>query len=363
MKSLRPDHFFLGLTVGLALIGFFIFSSASLGLVSRSGASFSLVVGKQLAILVIGLLVGALVSKINYQYWRRYAWLLLIIGVGATALVLVPGVGVAAGGARRWLAIWGLSFQPSELLRLGGIIYLAAWFSAAKHKTITFASGLLPLMIWLAGAGALLLLEPDTDTFVVLAISSLVIFFVAGGRWRDLLLLGLIGAIGLAYFFTAKPYLEQRFISFLEPASDLQGAGYQANQSLIALGSGGIVGRGFGQSVQKFYYLPQPIGDSIFAVAGEEFGLIGTVSLVIMYLLWGWWGLKIAARAPDQFARLLTVGIVVSIITQSFFNMASMLRLIPLAGAPLLFVSHGGTALLFALIEAGIIINISRYQT
>jgi cell division protein FtsW len=188
-------------------------------------------------------------------------------------------------------------------------------------------------------------------------------FIVAGGRWRDVLILFIIGVIAMGFLVTARPYLQDRIEVFLNPEeADIRGSGYQINQSLIAIGSGGLTGRGFGQSVQKFGRLPEPIGDSIFAVAGEEFGFIGASFLIILFVAFALRGLRVALRSPDSFGGLLALGIVILITSQSFINIASMLALFPLSGTTLVFVSQGGTALLIALAEVGILLSISRHQ-
>jgi cell division protein FtsW len=187
-------------------------------------------------------------------------------------------------------------------------------------------------------------------------------FVTAGGRWRDVFIAGLIGIIFLAGLAYSRPYIFDRIETFIKPGEDLQGSSYQLNQSLIAIGSGQIFGRGFGQSVQKFNYLPEPIGDSIFAVAAEEWGFVGSTVLIFLFLAFAIRGLKIATWSSDIFGGLLATGIVILITVQSLVNIASMLGVFPLTGMPLLFVSHGGTALFFAMAEVGIILNISKQR-
>ena len=248
------------------------------------------------------------------------------------------------------------------MLKIAFVIYTAAFYASVKERIGTFSHGLLPLIILLGVAGGLLLLQPDTDTFVVLFTALLAMFIVGGGRLRHLLVIILSGVLALTLLVMARPYLMERLTTFINPAADPQGAGYQIQQSLIAIGSGGVFGKGFGQSVQKFSYLPEPIGDSIFAVAGEEFGFVGASFLILLFLALLLRGLKIAARAPDTFSGLLSVGVVILISASAFMNIASMLAIIPLSGLPLSFVSHGGTALFITLAETGILLNISRHQ-
>lgn len=366
MKTSRPDRFFFFLTIILAVTGFVIFSSAALGLLGRDGASFSMVAGKQLFILLFSLALFVLVAGLPYTYWQRFAPYLLTAAIGLTLLVFIPGLSLEAGGAKRWLLIslggLKLSFQPAELLKLGTILAWGAWLTAIKDRVTTFSRGLLPLLILFTITGSLLLLQPNTSTLILIIIAVTAMFLVAGGRWSHILLLGLIAAVALSAVIISRPYVMARIQTFLDPSHDRQGQSYQINQSLIAIGSGGILGRGFGQSVQKFNHLPEPIGDSIFAVAAEEFGLVGTNIFLLLLLIWSLWGLKIAARAPDTFSRLAALGIVILIAAQSLINIGAMIGLLPLTGVPLIFVSQGGSALLLALVEAGIVLNISRYK-
>jgi len=215
--------------------------------------------------------------------------------------------------------------------------------------------------VCVAGPAALiLLLQPNTAGVMMIGAAASAVLFAAGGRLLHFGLLLLIGiaAIGAAAF--AYPHVAERIDTYLNQSSDPQGSGWQIQQSLIAIGSGGILGKGLGQSVQKFSYLPEPIGDSIFAVAGEEFGFAGSILLVGLFLTLGFLGLRIAARAQDPFGGLMVTGLTILIVGQSFFNIASALGLVPLVGVPLIFVSHGGTALAMALAEAGVILSVSR---
>ncbi|MFC1733941.1 FtsW/RodA/SpoVE family cell cycle protein, partial [candidate division KSB1 bacterium] len=280
----------------------------------------------------------------------------------ATAFVFVPGFGFELNGARRWVSILGFSFQPAEFLKLGFVLYLAAYLSGVKNKIGEFKHGLIPFALIMGIPSVILLLQPDTGTVLVLASAGIAMYITAGGKARDILILFLIGIIALSALAYQRPYIRDRLETFIRPGANLQESGYQLNQSLIAIGSGEIFGRGFGQSVQKFNYLPEPIGDSIFAVAAEEFGFAGAFVLIMLFLSFSFRGLKIASRAPDYFSGLLVVGIVILIISQSFINIGSMLGVFPLTGLPLLFISHGGTAMLFALGSVGIVLNISKYM-
>jgi cell division protein FtsW len=321
------------------------------------------VVSKQLAILIGGFLLMLAVSQVQYKHWRQYALIIFGLAIASSLLIFVPGLGLAAGGAKRWLALGPLSFQPAEFLKFALVLYLAAWLAARKDKVKDPWASFLPFVLLMAILGLILAwLEKDTGSFLVTAITGTIMFFVGGGKFRHLLVLGLICVTTLGFLAYTRPHVRSRIETFLNPAHDPLGSSYQINQSLIAIGSGGLDGRGFGQSIQKFNFLPEPIGDSIFAVASEEFGFIGASLLIILFLIFGLWGYKLGLKIADPFGRLVVIGFVSLILVQSFVNIGAMLGLIPLTGVPLLFVSHGGTALLFSLLEAGIILNISKYR-
>ena len=357
------DKIFLALTVILVVAGFFIFYSASLGLLAGGTTKFMAVTFNQIVFGILGgTVVAAITSFIPYTFWRKWAFLIFGGSVVLMALVFVPHIGVFHGGARRWIGFGGMSMQPAEFYKIGFVLYVSAWFASVKTKAGTFKFGTLPLIILIVLSAGLVLMQPDTETFLVIAASGVAVYLAAGGAWKPLLIIGLVGAVGLTVLVLERPYLQQRINTFMDPSKDPTGSGYQIQQSLIAIGSGGLTGRGFGQSTQKFAFLPEPIGDSIFAVASEEFGFVGSVLIIILYILFAFQALRIATRVPDPFGSYTIVGIVVLIVLQSFMNIAAMLAIVPLSGTPLLFISHGGTALFFTMASAGIIMNISKYQ-
>lgn len=367
IKPHRPDRFFFILTFILALAGFIIFSSAALGLLGRDGASFTVVAGKQLFIMLVGLSLFIIISGIPYERWYRLAPYLFILALGLTALVFVPGLSLTSGGARRWLLIplggASFSFQPAEFLKLASVLAWAWWLAKYRDYITTWRLGFIPLVALLGVTGGILLAQPNTSTFGIILVATSLMFLIAGGKWKHFIVLGLIGVAALSVVVLTRPYVMARVLTYLDPSRDRQGDSYQITQSLIAIGSGGAFGRGFGQSVQKFNYLPEPIGDSVFAVAAEEFGLVGTSIFLLILLVFSLWGLKIAMRVSEPFGRLAALGIVILITVQSLINIGAMIGLLPLTGVPLVFVSQGGSALLLALIEAGIVLNISRYKS
>lgn len=363
MRRNNIDKIFLIIVGFLVLGGFFVFISASLGLYARDGSGFGAVALNQAFFgLFLGGLALVLFSKINYKIWKRYSLLIFTATLFLTVLVFAPVIGLEHGGATRWLKIGAFSFQPSELLKLGVIIYLAAWFSSVKHQVRTIKWGLLPLVIVLVLSGAILLAQPDTGTFLTILATATAMFLIAGGKWKHFFSLVAVAISGFIVLIFTRSYILERIYTFMDPSRDPSGAGWQIQQSLIAIGSGGIFGKGFGQSIQKFSFLPEPIGDSIFAVASEEFGFIGAILIITAFLAFLIRGLQIARRSPDMFSGLLVSGIVIMVVFQSFINIASILGVFPLTGLPLIFISHGSSALLTTLAAVGIILNISRYK-
>ncbi|MFM2423652.1 MAG: stage sporulation protein cell division protein FtsW [Candidatus Parcubacteria bacterium] len=357
------DTILLALIVLLVLFGFLIFSSASLGLLARDGVSFSSVATSQFLFGIVGGSIALFfMSTLHYRHLRKYAFYIFLSTVVLTLMVFIPGLGVTHGGATRWINIGGFSLQPAELLKIGFVIYMATWLSGMKEYITNFTQGTLPFVGIIGAVGIVMLLQPDTDTFMVMATAGLAMFVTAGGRWRDVGFMFLAAIVLLAAIAIVRPYIMDRLTTFLNPEADPLGSGYQIQQSLIAVGSGGFSGRGFGQSIQKFEYLPEPIGDSIFAVYAEEFGFVGSVGLILLYLAFTFRGFKVAALAPDLFGTLVVVGFMTLIVCQAFLNIGAMLGVAPLSGLPLPFISHGGTALLTTLAMVGIVLNVSKYR-
>lgn len=351
-------------TILLVVSGLVIFFSASLGLLARDGAQFGSIVTGQIGLgLILGGACAFIVSRIPYKFWGRQSFWLLLIAIIATLAVFIPGVGFEHGGARRWISVANyFTFQPAEFLKIAYIIYLSAWIASVKTKVTTLSHGFVPFIILSGICAGILLAQPDTDTTILMLAAGFAIYYVAGAHWKHIALLVLICGIAFSALIMTRPYLKSRVMTFINPSADSLGSGYQIQQSLIAIGSGGIAGKGFGQSVQKFNYLPEPIGDSIFAVYAEEFGFIGTTFLLALFVFFVARSIKISFMIKDTFGGLLMLGLAILITAQSFLNMAAMLGIFPLSGLPLIFVSHGGTALFFSLFAIGIMLNISRYK-
>ncbi len=363
-NSTKPvDSLFFGIVMVLLGIGLVAFTSASLGVLAKNTAKFYGIMFSQLGLgLVGGIIMMTIISKINYLFWRKYAFYIFCATLILMLFVFIPGVGFSHGGAKRWVSLAFITFQPAEFLKIAFIIYFAAWLSWIKHKITDVRYGVLPFVVMLLITAGLLFVQPDTKSFLLILAAGAIMLFVSGVPIKYLLALIIGGGIILGTLVAFTPYLQARIKTFINPSHDQSGSSYQLKQSLIAIGSGGITGRGLGQSVQKFSYLPEPQGDSIFAVIGEEFGLIGGLTVLLLYVGFAFRGLRIAYRAPDQFARLVVTGIVVLITFQSFLNIASIVVVFPLTGVPLVFMSQGGTSLLISLAAVGIVLNISRFQ-
>lgn len=358
----KLDYLFIIPLVVLLCAGILILSSAS---VVVSFQKFATPYYYTIHQLVFGLLPGLLlcffVSRIEYHYWRRFSFFFLIISVFLLILVFIPGVGFGYGGAHRWIHIGPFLFQPSEAVKLTFLLYMAAWLSAKGEKTIKdFSYGFLPFA-FLTGLIALLVIaQPDIGTMSIIAIIALTMYFIAGARPSHIVLVG-FGAITLFFILVqTASYRLKRFMTFLHPELDPLGIGYHINQALLAVGSGGLFGRGLGHSRQKFAYLPEVTGDSIFAIAAEELGLFLSIVLILLFLVIAFRGFHIARRASDTFGKLVAVGISAWIFFQSFINIGAMLSILPLTGVPLPFISYGGSSLLVLLTAVGILMNISR---
>jgi cell division protein FtsW len=360
-KAKKVNKAFLWIVSILVLFGFLVFYSASTGLAAREGLGFYGVVINQL---IIGVLLGFfamfICSKIPSNFWKKWGMMIFFGTLVLTFAVFVPGWGVAKGEATRWIGIGNFTFQPSELLKVGSIIFIASWFNFHKKKLGKGWFATNSLIVTIALVSIPLILQKDFDVIFLIAVTLIGMYLVSKAPLKQALILGLgILIVGGTLSLTV-PHIKSRVFGFLNPNEGGQTINYQAQQSQIAIGSGGIFGKGFGQSTQKFGNLPEPTSDSIFAVLAEEFGLIGSTVLVILYFLFAVFGYKIACRSKTTFGSLFTFGIVTLILLQSFMNVASMVGLFPITGQPLVFVSHGGTSLLVTLAMVGVILNVSK---
>ena len=363
MKTKHIDKVFFGIVVALIVVGAVMFTSSSLGILAKNEAKFYGVMFNQFVFGLLGGLVAMFFTmKIPYKFWRAYSLYIFIGAIVLTCLVFVPHVGFSHGGAKRWINVFGLSFQPVEFLKIAFVLYFAAWLSWVKTKVSDWRWSVLPLVVLLGLIATILINQPDTKSLILMSATALVMLFVSGMPWKYILMMIMVAMLAFGGLVMTKPYLLERVKTFMDPSYDPSGSSYQLQQSLIALGSGGVAGRGLGQSIQKFNYLPEPQGDSIFAVIGEEVGFIGSTLLIFLFVAFALRGYKIAYYSPDSFSKIFTIGIITLFTAQSFMNIASIIGVFPLTGVPLVFVSHGGTNLLLATGIIGIILNISREQ-
>lgn len=350
-------------TILILLIGgFLVLTSASMALSQKEfGSPFYLAL-RQLAFGGSAGIIAFLVALwIPYRAWRKLALPLMILSFIFLALLFIPELSFSFGGARRWLSFGPLTFQPSEILKFSFLIYLASWLEARKKEVTSVSYGLIPFSIMMGIVAVFLVMQPDIGTLGVIVVSAGFLYFLAGGRIAQITTLALLGLAAFYLLVQAAPYRLSRIMVFLNPELDPQGIGYQINQAFIAIGSGGIFGQGFGRSIQKYSYLPEPVGDSIFAIFAEELGFIGVLILIALFAFFFWRGIGIALKAPDTFGVLLAAGISISIMAQAFINMAAISGLLPLTGIPLPFISYGGSSLVMTLTEVGVLLNISKH--
>jgi len=352
------------LTAALVIFGLFMVTSAGM-VISQERFGQSLYFAKHQIIngLLPGLILGFLAFIFPLRYLRRYALLIFVAGIILMILVYIPGIGAKYGGANRWIQIENFNFQPSELFKLAFVIYLAAFFEKTnemrkKHPI----QGFLAFLAILAIIGLLIGLQPDIGTLGIFVLTAVAVYFLAKAPLTHIFTLAGLGFAGLVFLVKIFPHAMQRVQVLFNPDAAPKSIGYQMDQSLIALGSGGVFGQGLAQGKQKFLYLPQPAGDSIAAVVGEELGFLGLMALVSVFLAFAFHGLKIARYAPDEFLRFLAAGITCLIVIQAFINILAIIGLIPLTGVTLPFISYGGTSLAISLVGVGILLNISKYS-
>ena len=320
-------------------------------------------VKKQLIGVGLGAFLMFLTSRIPYSFWQkpRVVMLALTGSFALLVLVLIPGIGVYVNGSRRWLNIAGLSFQPSELAKIASVMYLASTLSFRLKQVERLWTGILPLLVVPAAMFLLILQQPNLSTAGSIMIVAVLMMLLAGAKWKHLSLMGVAGlAVGFAYAWV-EPYRRERLLSFRDPFAQMSDEGYQLSQSLIAIGSGGLFGRGLGQGRQKFSYLPYPESDFIFAIIGEDFGLFGCCVVILLFVAFAVAGMRIALNCQDRYGCLLAAGITAMISVQAFINIGVVVGILPTTGLPLPFFSAGGTSISLLMAAVGILFNISRH--
>ncbi len=345
----------------LLIGGFLILASASVAISQKNFGTISYYTLRQfLTGGLAGVFALLITAHIPYRHWKKLSVPLMLISFVLLAALFIPQIGHMIKGARRWIDIGPVSFQPSEVLKFSFIIYLASWIDARRGAVTSVAYGFAPFALMLSTVAVFLTMQPDIGMLGVITLSAVALYFLGGGNTAQIVTIGVLGAMVLFFLVQLAPYRLNRILVFLSPETEPQGIGYQINQALIAIGSGGFSGLGFGKGLQKFNYLPEPIGDSIFAVFAEEFGLLGAIAMIATFLFLLWRGFLIARRAPDLFGTLLAAGIVLTVTIQAFINMAAISGLLPLTGITLPFISYGGTSLVTTMAGMGILMNISK---
>ncbi len=316
----------------------------------------------QLVSLALGLIGWFVAAKIHYSFWQKYASFIFWGALALMFLVLVPGLAVHSGGAARWVKFGFINFQPVEFFKLGTVLYMGAWLCKNKKNLNKPLEGLLPFLIIIALiAVTVVLLQKDMGSAMVIICTVLAMYYVSGVAWWNMGIATLILAGGAGMLAVLAPYRIARLTTFFNHTQDDAGAGYHIQQALIAIGSGGLLGRGLGKSLQAYGYLPESTNDSIFAIIAEEFGFIGASIVIVLFGLLVWRGIRISRRAADDYGRYVAIGISCWIGFQALINIAAMLNLIPLTGITLPFISYGGTSLVALLVGIGILQNISKF--
>jgi len=364
-KANKPDIVFIVLFAFVVIFGIVMLSSASTAVAfQRFGDSLYYVKHQLLFGFLPGIALCIFLAIIDYRIFRKVAFPIFVFSILLLMAVFIPGIGVTFGGSRSWLEIGGIIFQPAEIVKLAFILYLAVWLEKRDKRTIkNFSDGFMPFLISLGIVMGLILLQPDVGTMTVIVMIAFMMYFVAGASIKHLIGLGAAGVGLLAFLIKIAPYRAARFTVFLHPQTDPQGIGYHINQALLAIGSGGLLGLGFAHSRQKHLYLPEVIGDSIFAIIAEELGFIVVFIVLAVLLSLIVRGYHIARKAPDDFGKLVATGIISWIGFQSFINIAAMVGLLPITGLPLPFVSYGSSSLIVLFAAMGILISISRFTT
>ncbi|MEK7583285.1 MAG: putative lipid II flippase FtsW [Patescibacteria group bacterium] len=306
-----------------------------------------------------GIIIFWLFSKIKYDRWRRFALPILLLSIVSLILIFVPGMSTPVKGAQRWLDIKIATVQPAEFLKFALIVYLAAWFGR-REKSGHGVFAHIPFFLVLGCVAALLVLQPDFGTLGIVILIGMAMFFFSGAKFKHIAALIIVSLVILGGLALAAPYRFDRIKTFLDPHSDKQGTSYHINQAKISIGSGGMFGLGYGQSRQKLNYLPEPLGDSIFAITVEELGFVGGVALIALYVAFLFAMIRLAKHTTDPFGRLFVLGVATWIGGQAFINIAAISGLVPLTGVPLPLISYGSSSLVSLMAAMGVVRSVAR---
>ena len=357
-----PDFIIVAVTLILLTVGMIMVYSASAAWASYKFQDSFFFAKRQLLFAGLGVVAMFIIMRIDYWIWRDYSKIILLVCFLFLILVLIPGIGLVRGGARSWIGVGAFSIQPSEFMKFAMIVFLSKFLSE-RQKTITsFKKGLAPSLGIVFLAFGMIMLQPDLGTGTVMVGTCVIMIFAAGARVAHFMMLGGVGIAGFIALIASAPYRIKRITSYLDPWSDPLGSGFQIIQSLYAIGPGGLFGLGLGQSRQKFFYLPEPQTDFIFAILSEELGFIGGSFVLLLFSLLLWRGIRVALGAPDLYGTFLAVGIVAMIAIQVMINIGVVTGLIPVTGITLPFLSYGGSSLTLMLAAVGVLLNISRHS-
>jgi len=353
-------YFLFILTLILSIIGLVMVSSSSMSFGERYFSDPYWFIRRQIIWWVISFGFFILASKINYNIYRKFSNFIILILIGMLAMVFIPGFGVEAGGSKRWLDLWFFNIQPSEFIKLAIVIFFCdnldrKYRYKKQLKDLVFPSFLVLIIITI-----LIFLEPDLGAVVIIWLIVFAVLFVGEVRFKHLFGLGFMGLVITIGYLFLEDYRRERLFAFINNTTGSEGASFQSYQSLVALGSGKLTGVGLGNSMQKYYYLPEAHTDFIFAIIGEELGLIGTLLVVIMFILFMFFGIRVCIKAKDYYSRIMAAGLVGIIIIPAVVNIAVVVGLVPVTGLTLPFISSGGSSLFVNMIIAGILLSISK---
>ena len=354
------DVILLFSVISLIIFGIImIYSASSIWAKYKFNDSFHFV-KQQTLFAVVGFCLMIFLSKIDYKFYYKKANLILFICFILLVLVLIPGIGSVRNGSRSWFGIGSFGVQPSEAAKLGLIIFTSKYLSRSNKFLKSYKDGVFPILAVVCLFFGLIMLQPDMGTGVILFISIVSLLFVSGVNMKFFFGMGIIGVIGVIVLVVIAPYRMDRITSFLNPWNDPLGTGFQIIQSLYAIGPGGILGRGYGNSIQKHFYLPEPQTDFIFSIIAEEFGIVGAFIVIGLFILLLYRGINISLKAPDNFSKYLAFGMTFQIIFQATLNLMVVSGIVPVTGVTLPFLSYGGSSLLISMTSVGILLNISK---
>ncbi len=356
----QPDYILIGSVFLLVFLGLIVLSSASsIRAYIRFDDPYHFF-NRQLLAVGLGVISFFVFSRLNYRNWQDYALGFLLASIVLLVLVFIPALSADWGSSRSWISIFGFSLQPSEFVKISFLLYLAAWLDKRGKNLKDLYEGIGPFVIIIAIIGILMLLQPDFGTLFIIGFVSLVVYYVGGGSKKHVIIMIALASLAFLVMINLLPYQMERVRCMMDPSYSPDKHCFQVNQSLIAVGSGGLFGRGFGESRQKFSYIPEVHNDFIFAIIGEEMGLFISFVIILLFFIIFYRGIMIAKKAPDGYGMILATGISTWLFFQALINIGGVINLIPMTGVPLPFVSFGGSSMLTSLTAVGILVNISK---